>query len=130
MESAAQQPPARRTTWDGGCHSRPAVVRIDALLNATKVSIGQVDSMKKLRVTLDLADGGAESPQETRLRLALVESGMARPVTPNPCHEQRLEFLAAKGWLIARVSARQLRYQREVVVRRVCNALAHRGCPL
>ena len=124
MESAAQQPPARRTTWDGDCHSRPAVVRIDALLNATKVSIGQVDSIKQrypgargirqLRVTLDLADGGAESPQETRARLALVQSGMARPVTPNPCHEQRLEFLAAKGWLIARVSARQLRYQREV----------------
>ncbi len=43
---------------------------------------------------------------------------------------ERLEFLAAKGWLIVRVSARQLRYQREVVVRRVCNALAHRGCPL
>lgn len=43
---------------------------------------------------------------------------------------ERLEFLAAKGWLIVRVSARQLLYQREVVVRRVCNALAHRGCPL
>jgi len=123
---------AARTAYDLGRRLplETGVIRIDALLNATKVSIGQVDSMKKLRVTLDLADGGAESPQETRARLALVQSGMARPVTPNPCHEQRLEFLAAKGWLIARVSARQLRYQREVVVRRVCNALAHRGCPL
>jgi very-short-patch-repair endonuclease len=119
-------------------------------------------------VTLDLADGGAESPQETRLRLALVQSGIARPVTQIPVTNEwgrvvrridmgwpewkvgaefdgeqhwtdperhaedieRLEFLAAKGWLIVRVSARQLRYQREVVVRRVCNALDHRGCPL
>jgi len=133
---------AARTAYDLGRRLplETGVIRIDALLNATKVSIGQVDSIKQrypgargirqLRVTLDLAAGGAESPQETRARLALVQSGMARPVTPNPCHEQRLEFLAAKGWLIARVSARQLRYQREVVVRRVCNALAHRGCPL
>jgi very-short-patch-repair endonuclease len=171
---------AARTAYDLGRRLplETGVIRIDALLNATKVSIGQVDSIKQrypgargirqLRVTLDLADGGAESPQETRLRLALVQSGIARPVTQIPVTNEwgrvvrridmgwpewkvgaefdgeqhwtdperhaedieRLEFLAAKGWLIVRVSARQLRYQREVVVRRVCNALAHRGCPL
>lgn len=171
---------AARTAYDLGRRLplETGVIRIDALLNATKVSIGQVDSIKQrypgargirqLRVTLDLADGGAESPRETRLRLALVQSGIARPVTQIPVTNEwgrvvrridmgwpewkvgaeydgeqhwtdperhagdieRLEFLAAKGWLIVRVSARQLRYQREVVVRRVCNALAHRGCPL
>lgn len=42
---------------------------------------------------------------------------------------ERLEFLAARGWLIVRVSARQLRYQRPEIVRRVRQALASRGYP-
>ena len=32
---------------------------------------------------------------------------------------ERLEFLASRGWMIMRVSARQLRYQRDEIVRRV-----------
>jgi very-short-patch-repair endonuclease len=43
---------------------------------------------------------------------------------------ERLEFLAAQGWLIVRVSGRQLIYQPETVVRRVREALISRGCPL
>jgi hypothetical protein len=68
-----------------------AVIRIDALLNATNVSVPQVESIalrypgargiRPLRRALDLADAGAESPQETRLRLLLVRSGLPRPVT-------------------------------------------------
>lgn len=42
---------------------------------------------------------------------------------------ERLEFLAAQGWLIVRVSARQMRYQRSEIVRRVRDALASRGYP-
>jgi hypothetical protein len=154
------------------------VIRVDALLNATKIATQQVDSITKrypgargirqLRATLDLADGGAESPQETRLRLLLVQSGIPRPVTQIPVINElghvvrridmgwpefkvgaeydgeqhwtnpdihaadidRLEFLAAKGWLIVRVSARQLRFQRPQVVKRVHKALLRRGCPL
>jgi hypothetical protein len=154
------------------------IIRIDALLNATKVSIPQVESIalrypgarniRRLRGALDLADGGAESPQETRLRLLLVRSGLPRPVTQIPVTNERgrvvrridmgwpqwlvgaeydgghhwtnpdkhaddierLEFLAAKGWTIVRVSARQLRYQRTLVVERVRAALGSRlhGC--
>jgi very-short-patch-repair endonuclease len=40
---------------------------------------------------------------------------------------ERLEFLAARGWLIVRVSATQLRYQPAVVVERVANALRGHG---
>ncbi len=68
-----------------------AVIRIDALLNATRAPISAVESIaarypgargiRGLRTALDLADGGAESPQETRLRLLLVRSGFPRPVT-------------------------------------------------
>lgn len=67
------------------------VIRVDALLNATRTPVAQVNSiaarypgargLRQLRETLDLADGGSESPQETRLRLFLVQSGLPRPVT-------------------------------------------------
>jgi very-short-patch-repair endonuclease len=40
---------------------------------------------------------------------------------------ERLEFLAAQGWLIVRVSAGQLRYDRDGIVRRVRAALAKAG---
>jgi very-short-patch-repair endonuclease len=42
----------------------------------------------------------------------------------------RLEFLAAQGWIIVRVSARQLRYDRDGILSRVRDALARRCCPL
>jgi len=38
---------------------------------------------------LELADGGAESPQETRLRLVLVRGGLPRPVTQVPVANER-----------------------------------------
>ena len=37
---------------------------------------------------------------------------------------ERLEFLAGKGWKIVRVSARQLRCERPLIVHRVRTALA------
>ena len=40
---------------------------------------------------------------------------------------ERLEFLAAQGWIIIRVSARQLRYERDEIVRRVRGALLQAG---
>jgi very-short-patch-repair endonuclease len=40
---------------------------------------------------------------------------------------ERLEFLAAMGWIIVRVSATQLRYQRAEIVDRVRMALARAG---
>ena len=147
------------------------VIRVDALLNATRTPVAQVNSiaarypgargLRQLRETLDLADGGSESPQETRLRLFLVQSGIPRPVTqivvlndrgpdrrvdmgwpewkvgveydgeqhwtnPDSYAEdiERLEFLATQGWIIIRVSSRQLRYRRQEILTRVRGALA------
>ncbi len=141
-------------------------------MNRTKVSVAQVKSIaerypgargiRQLRAALESVDGGAESPQETRLRLLLVESGLPRPVTQIPVRNdygkvvrridmgypelkvgveydgeqhfanpddyaddiERLEFLAARGWIIVRVSARQLRYERPQIGFRVQAARA------
>jgi hypothetical protein len=171
---------AARTVYDLGRRLplETAVIRVDALLNATNVSIPQAESIalrypgsrgiRRLRIALSLADGGAESPQETRLRLLLVRSGLRRPVTQIPVSNdwgrvvrridmgwpdwmvgaeydgpqhwtdplqhardiERLEFLAARGWTIVRVSATQLRHQRALVVERVKNALQRAGYPI
>ncbi|MGH3637786.1 MAG: endonuclease domain-containing protein [Mycobacterium sp.] len=170
---------AARTAYDLGrlLPLETAVIRVDALLNATSATPRSVDDVarwhhgargvRRLQTVMDLVDAGAESPQETRLRLLLVQSGLLRPVTQIPVTNEhgrvvrridmgwpewkvgaeydgeqhwrnpvdhandidRLEFLAAKGWLIVRVSARQLRYERPRVVERVRLALQVRGCP-
>jgi hypothetical protein len=92
---------AARTAYDLGRRLalELAVIRIDALLNATRTPVSDVNSiaarypgargMRHLRTALDLADPGAESPQETRLRLLLVQSGLPRPVTQIPVKNDR-----------------------------------------
>jgi hypothetical protein len=87
---------AARTAYDLGRRLplETAVIRIDALLNATAVTPRSVEDIarchpgargiRRLRTALDLVDAGAESPQETRLRLLLVQSGLLRPVTQIP----------------------------------------------
>jgi hypothetical protein len=85
-----------RTAYDLGRRltGETAIIRVDALMNVTKMSVAQIMStaerypgargIKQLRTTLTRVDGGAESPQETRLRLLLVDSGLPRPVTQIP----------------------------------------------
>lgn len=82
-----------RTAYDLGRQltGQLAVGRVDAILNATHCSVEEVQTIaarypgargiRCLRTTLDLADPGAESPQETRLRLVLIRGGLPRPVT-------------------------------------------------
>ncbi len=41
---------------------------------------------------------------------------------------ERLEYLAARGWIIVRVSSRQLRYDRRGILKRVRRALVAAGC--
>lgn len=75
----------RRVGW------RRAVVRLDALCQATGLAPAEVEALAdrhrgvrgivQLRRVLDLVDGGAESPQETRTRLVLIEAGLPRPQT-------------------------------------------------
>ena len=146
-----------RTAYDIGrrVSGDTAIIRIDALLNATGCKVEDVArvadrypgarGVRQFRDALDLADGGAESPKETELRLLLVRDGLPRPVTQIPVANprgrsrrvdmgwpewkvgveydgeqhwtnpddyaediERLEFLAAQGWIIVRVSSRQL----------------------
>ncbi|WP_422742370.1 endonuclease domain-containing protein [Mycobacterium sp. WMMD1722] len=87
---------ASRTAYDLGRRLRgdEAIIRVDAILNATRCSVEDVQStaarypgargIRRLRATLDLVDPGAESPQETRLRLVLIRGGLPRPVTQIP----------------------------------------------
>jgi very-short-patch-repair endonuclease len=82
-----------RTAFDIG-RTRPvaaAVPILDSLMNATGLRVAGISALtdsrpgtrgiRQLRRTLEMVDGGAESPQETRLRLLLVGSGLPRPET-------------------------------------------------
>lgn len=83
-----------RTAFDIGRYTRrrnTSVQRLDALSNATRASRGDVEEiaaahpgvrgMRRLRDVLPLMDGGAESPQETDARLALIDAGLPGPTT-------------------------------------------------
>lgn len=83
-----------RTAFDIGRRTASrlsAVQRLDALANAIGVQIDEVEAviaghpgargLARLRRVLPLVDGGAESPQETRTRLVLIDAGLPRPET-------------------------------------------------
>ncbi|TPG35200.1 endonuclease domain-containing protein [Mycolicibacterium hodleri] len=79
-----------------------AVVRVDALANATGVQASSVElllrrhagvrGMRQLREVVELMDGGAESPQETRTRLVLVDAGLPRPRTQIVVDDWRIDM--------------------------------------
>lgn len=82
-----------RTAFDIG-RTRPlrqAIPILDALMNATGVKPVDVTTLadarpatrgvRCLRAALELVDAGAESPQETRVRLLLVRAGLPKPET-------------------------------------------------
>lgn len=82
-----------RTAFDLGRRGPPtaAVQRLDALANATGIDASTVQplvgrhpgvrGLVQLRSAIALMDGGAESPQETRTRLILIDAGLPRPET-------------------------------------------------
>ncbi len=82
-----------RTAFDIGrmLTQDQAVPVLDALANATNLKIDDVVSLadekpgmrgvRQLRSTIELVDGGAESPQESRLRLLLLRAGLPPPET-------------------------------------------------
>lgn len=82
-----------RTAFDVGRTrtAARAIPLLDALLNTTRIATGDVlavadahpgfRGVASLRTMLADVDGGAESPQETRLRLLLVSGGLPRPET-------------------------------------------------
>jgi hypothetical protein len=84
--------------------------RVDALMNATDLKAVEVEAVManhrgvrglvQLRSTLDLADGGAESPYETTTRLLLIQKGFPRPQTQIPVYDERGRLFARidMGW--------------------------------
>lgn len=72
-------------------HRNLAVSNLDSLARATDVKAPDVlqladrypraRGLRRAEVALDLMDGGAESPQETRVRLILIDDGLPRPRT-------------------------------------------------
>jgi REase_MTES_1575 len=83
-----------------------AVIRLDALMHATGLKVADVEllaerhrgmrGLVQLRQVLLMADGGAESPYETKTRLVLVGSGLPRPQT-------QIEVLSEWGAVLARI---------------------------
>jgi very-short-patch-repair endonuclease len=82
-----------RTAFDIG-RVRPtdrAIPILDALVHATGLKVGDVVAVaqanpgargvRRLRATLRLIDGGAESPRESRLRLLLIRARLPPPET-------------------------------------------------
>lgn len=105
-----------RTAFDlgrrNGSHKEgftTAVIRVDALLQATDLDLNEVRllvdehrgmrGLVQLRRVLDSADDGAESPQETRLRLVLTWAGMRPSATQiNVYDGYRLVGRLDMGW--------------------------------
>lgn len=87
-----------------------AVIRLDALMRACGLCADDVLSVAQrhrgargivqLRRAITLADAGAESPQETRLRLVLVKAGMPAPRTQIEVCDRWGQFVARidMGW--------------------------------
>ena len=96
-----------RTAFDIGRQANPRLATVqllDALANATDVKGVDVEAViarhpgargvSRLRRVLPLVDGGAESPQETRTRLALIGAGLPQPTTQIVVRDEYGEFVA------------------------------------
>ncbi|BBX10187.1 hypothetical protein [Mycolicibacterium aichiense] len=95
-----------RAAFDLGRHLRrgEAIARMDALMRNQVFSAEDVlilakrypgvRGLRQLGSVLPLVDGGAASPQETRLRLLYIDSGLPRPTTQVPVFD---------GWRAVRV---------------------------
>lgn len=168
-----------RTAFDLGRRNgvTAAVIRLDALANVTGSTPAAVGSVAgrhpgargvvQLRRVIDLMDGGAASPQESRTRLLLLRSGLRKPETQITVHDRfgypfaridmgwaewkvgvefdgaqhwtdpaqrtadidRYAELAARGWMIIRVSSNLLRFRPAIVIARISDALRAAGCP-
>lgn len=105
---------AARTAFDIGCGlpAAKALPILDALLNATGIKPADVvavadrhrgaPGIRRLRASLELADGGAESPQETRLRVLLVRAGLPKPQTQIELRELRVRVdMGWREWKVA-----------------------------
>lgn len=106
IDGIAVTTPAR-TGFDIGRYTADrlrAVQRLDALMNTTGVKAVDIEvvaaahpgvrGLERLRRVLPLVDGGAESPQETAARLALIDAGLPPPTTQYRIFGRYGEFIA------------------------------------
>ena len=80
--------------------------------------------IRQLRNDLDLADGGAASiwvGPNGKSASSMTAKNIGQTRTAEDI--ERLEYLAAQGWIIVRVGARQLRYDRAEILAHVRRAL-------
>jgi len=101
-----------RTAFDLGRRNGliSTVIRVDALMHATGLKIADIEplidrhggarGLMQLRRVLQMVDGGAESPYETKTRLMLVASGLPRPQTQIEVRDEWDAVLARidMGW--------------------------------
>lgn len=101
-----------RAALDLACRLPPedAVAAIDALARATKLDVAETlacadryrgrRAIRRARHVLGLVDAGAESPQETRLRLLFIRAGFPRPETQIKVHDEYGVVVAVldMGW--------------------------------
>jgi hypothetical protein len=101
-----------RTALDLGRHlgRGESLARLDALMRSTVFSAEDVlmlakrhrgvRGLRQLHEVLPLVDGGAASPQETRLRLLFIDAGLPVPTTQFPIVEGRgkLVRVADMAW--------------------------------
>ena len=109
-----------RTALDIACRYPlgKAVAAIDALARATHLKMADVElladrykgrrGIRKARTVLDLVDPGAESPQETWLRLLVIRNGFPRPKTQIPVYDEYGVLVAVldMGWEDIKLAAR------------------------
>jgi hypothetical protein len=110
---------AARTALDLACRYPvdEAVAAIDAHARATRLKLAEVElladraagrrGIKNARTALSLVDAGAESPQETRVRLLLIRAGFPRPQTQIPVFNEYGVLVAVLdlGWEDVKVAA-------------------------
>lgn len=101
-----------RTALDVACwYPRDlALIVLDDLLRATPFDPADVESLatrypgrrgiRRARATLELVDGGAQSPKETWLRMLLIDAGLPRPHTQIPVFDDTGRAIAYldMGW--------------------------------
>jgi hypothetical protein len=87
-----------------------AVAALDALARATRLKPADVEllaeryrgrrGIRAAAKAIDLMDPGAESPQETRIRLLLIRAGFPRPETQIPVYDEwgRRVAVLDMGW--------------------------------
>lgn len=96
-----------------------AVVILDALASSSNLTVAEVGTLTDrypgtrgidaARVAAALMDGGAQSPQETRLRLQLIDAGLPKPQTQITIGDEYSSTTIPMGWPAVKVGVEFVR---------------------